>query len=520
MPPQLLLLMIGEGGTGKSRVIQTIIQEFRRLGKEEWLIKGAFTGSAASHIEGQTIHNIARIMVGKLNDPISHASKQQLVKKWQPVRYLIIDEFSMLSKEFLAVLSRHISIAKLGYSSDNGDFPFGGVNVLLCGDGHQILPVATSKGGALHHPTTSSRFLTTTDAGLGRKIFEWFDLAVTLKRQVQVVDPVWQGFLSRFRVGQVEAGDIELLDSITLTNPNCRPTDFNSEKWRNCVLITPRNSVQRRWNDAAVEEHCWRTGEQMLVFDALDTCVDQGKQRPVTTEEKYASMLNSASKGNPRKGKREQNGLPDQIRIAIGMKVMVTTNINTDIDITNGARGEIVGIKLDAHEPPFSPTEPRITLKCAPVYILVWLNRTRVGRLLGLEPGVVPIAPVSRSYSMKVPVLQADGQVKLISRNIKRWQFPIAPAYAFTDYKAQGQTLECAIVDIAEPPTGGRLSQPNIYVALSRCPDLDSIRILRDFDRDILRRPVDVDLMKEDERLERLNEKTLKWWNELNAEDI
>jgi hypothetical protein len=106
-------------------------------------------GSAASHIEGQTTHNIARIMVGKTNATISNVSRQQLAGIWQPIKYLIIDKYSMLSKEFLAQLSRHVSIVKLGYSSDNGDFPFGSVNIILCGDGHQIPPIATANGGAL-----------------------------------------------------------------------------------------------------------------------------------------------------------------------------------------------------------------------------------------------------------------------------------------------------------------------------------------------------------------------------------
>jgi hypothetical protein len=43
-PPQLRMLLIGEGGTGKSRVIQETTQEFRRLGIENRLMKAAFTG--------------------------------------------------------------------------------------------------------------------------------------------------------------------------------------------------------------------------------------------------------------------------------------------------------------------------------------------------------------------------------------------------------------------------------------------------------------------------------------------
>ncbi|KAG8729496.1 hypothetical protein FRC12_020939 [Ceratobasidium sp. 428] len=201
------------------------------------------------------------------------------------------------------------------------------------------------------------------------------------------------------------------------------------------------------------------------------------------------------------------------------MKVMVTLNLNTDIDITNGARGVIVGVKLDPNEPPFDPHQPQVTLTRLPAYILVKLDKTRAKTLPGLEPGVVPVVPAVKNYSIVVPIVQSDGQIKPVRRNVKRIQFPIALAYAFTDYRAQGQTLKSAIIDIAKPPTGGKLSQPNVYVALSRCPGLDNIRILCDFDRAILRKPVDLDLVKDDERLERLNVLTRKWWIESNVLD-
>ncbi|KIM60689.1 hypothetical protein SCLCIDRAFT_1216599, partial [Scleroderma citrinum Foug A] len=48
----------------------------------------------------------------------------------------------------------------------------------------------------------------------------------------------------------------------------------------------------------------------------------------------------------------------------------------------------------------------------------------------------------------------------------KRCQFPVTPAYAFTDYRSQGQTILHVIVNIASLPTGG-LSLFNLYVALS-----------------------------------------------------
>ncbi|KAJ3730299.1 hypothetical protein C8R42DRAFT_553314, partial [Lentinula raphanica] len=46
-------------------------------------------------------------------------------------------------------------------------------------------------------------------------------------------------------------------------------------------------------------------------------------------------------------------------------------------------------------------------------------------------------------------------------------------AYAFTDYRAQGQTIVPVIIDIASPPTGA-LNLFNIYVALSRSSGRDN----------------------------------------------
>ncbi|KAI0633923.1 hypothetical protein C8Q77DRAFT_1056474, partial [Trametes polyzona] len=54
--PPLRLLVHGEGGTGKSRVIQTISAHFVNLGVKHLLLKAAYTGVAASLIEGKTTH--------------------------------------------------------------------------------------------------------------------------------------------------------------------------------------------------------------------------------------------------------------------------------------------------------------------------------------------------------------------------------------------------------------------------------------------------------------------------------
>ncbi|KAI5892664.1 uncharacterized protein SCHCODRAFT_02456706, partial [Schizophyllum commune H4-8] len=55
-PPPMRMLLYGEGGTGKSRVVQTITELFRAKGVPHLILKGAYTGIAASLIDGKTLH--------------------------------------------------------------------------------------------------------------------------------------------------------------------------------------------------------------------------------------------------------------------------------------------------------------------------------------------------------------------------------------------------------------------------------------------------------------------------------
>ncbi|KAI0734338.1 hypothetical protein BC629DRAFT_1243669, partial [Irpex lacteus] len=55
-PDQLLMILHGEGGTGKSLVLQTITKYFEAQSQANTLAKGAYTGIAASLIEGRTLH--------------------------------------------------------------------------------------------------------------------------------------------------------------------------------------------------------------------------------------------------------------------------------------------------------------------------------------------------------------------------------------------------------------------------------------------------------------------------------
>ncbi len=170
----------------------------------------------------------------------------------------------------------------------------------------------------------------------------------------------------------------------------------------------------------------------------------------------------------PAKGKQKRKDLPETVEVAIGAKVLVTQNIETDLDIANGTRGTIVDIILDEREPPREHGKDIIDLKYPPVYILVKLKKTRLKQLPGLEAGVIPIRPIVQK--MRVNVSERKSKTRAIT-----WtQYPITPAYAFTDYCLQGQTILSVMVDLAKP-SSGRLSLFNMYVALSSSSGRDTI---------------------------------------------
>ncbi|KIM54526.1 hypothetical protein SCLCIDRAFT_1221915, partial [Scleroderma citrinum Foug A] len=86
----------------------------------------------------------------------------------------------------------------------------------------------------------------------------------------------------------------------------------------------------------------------------------------------------------------------------------------------------------------------------------------------------------------------------------KHRQFPVTPAYAFTDYRSQGQTI---------PHSAHRgLSLFNLYVALSRSSGRSTVRLLRDFDAKVFLAAHSAELIAEDDRLRELDTETKKQW--------
>jgi len=185
------------------------------------------------------------------------------------------------------------------------------------------------------------------------------------------------------------------------------------------------------------------------------------------------------------------------------MEVMVMFNVSTDLDVANGAHGHIVDIVLDLREELSNIPSNTIELQYPPIYVLVAMIRTKAVALDSLATGVLPITSLAKTFS----VVTASGNKITVARE----QLPVTPAYAFTNYRSQAQTIEYCIVDLGTPPTG-KLTPFNAYVALSRSRGRNSIRLLRDFDERLFTHHPSEYLRLEDERLGILDLRTKETW--------
>ena len=97
---QMLCHITGPGGTGKSHVVRAIVEFFKRCGASEQLMLSASTGCAAILIDGYTLH--ALTFLGPRH---SYTRPELLERMWKDVKYLVIDEVSMISAYFFNQVS-------------------------------------------------------------------------------------------------------------------------------------------------------------------------------------------------------------------------------------------------------------------------------------------------------------------------------------------------------------------------------------------------------------------------------
>ncbi len=130
------VFLTGCAGTGKTHLLGEYIKFLKKKGVSVGIT--ASTGIAATHIGGVTIHSFSGM--GILNqltesDLNRVLKKNYLAKNLKKTQVLIIDEISMLSLDQLDIADRIIR------SFLKSEEPFGGMQVVLCGDFFQLPPI-------------------------------------------------------------------------------------------------------------------------------------------------------------------------------------------------------------------------------------------------------------------------------------------------------------------------------------------------------------------------------------------
>ncbi len=129
----------GPAGSGKTYLLNKYIKYLKNRDVEIGVT--ASTGIAATHIGGVTIHSWTGMGIKNVlteYDLEALEEKQYLWKRFEKVKVLVIDEISMLHHYRLDLVD------KICKSFKRSSKPFGGIQIILCGDFFQLPPISMS----------------------------------------------------------------------------------------------------------------------------------------------------------------------------------------------------------------------------------------------------------------------------------------------------------------------------------------------------------------------------------------
>ncbi len=131
------VFITGGGGGGKTHVLRHIIEALRARNKHV-RVTGS-TGIAGTHISGSTLH--AALGLGLCEEPLAALLERacrstDLRARWRRADTLVIDEISMVAPEFLQKADSVVRVLRGECTR-----PFGGLQLVLCGDFLQLPPV-------------------------------------------------------------------------------------------------------------------------------------------------------------------------------------------------------------------------------------------------------------------------------------------------------------------------------------------------------------------------------------------
>lgn len=310
------IFLTGPGGSGKTALIQQIVQLGQEQGKRIQVC--ALTGCAAILLKckAKTVHSFAGIGLanGSIDEVVRKViSNKYKTKNWVNLDILIIDEVSMMSAKLFEILD-HIARR----TRKNITKPFGGIQIIFSGDFYQLPPVGTyGQADTLAFCFESAQWNAT------------FDSVVCLKTIFRQTDSEYTTILNQIRVGKLYKSAYDKLQehlNKPLPSNNFKPT-----------ILLPRRKDAELINMTELGK---LTGESKVYKMA------QAKDMPLTEKDKLNLIGISADQKEMEYNFLVNNILADQeIVLKIGTQVMCIANIDMESSeqVVNGSQGIVVG---------------------------------------------------------------------------------------------------------------------------------------------------------------------------------
>lgn len=191
------VFLTGSAGTGKTYVLNKYIQYLKA--RKIPVSITASTGIAATHLQGTTIHAWSGIGI---KDSLSMRNlrdlreKKYLKKHIEKTKVLIIDEISMLHKRQFDLVNEVLQFFR------ENDKPFGGIQVVLCGDFFQLPPIGVSG------ETNRDKFCFMSQSWLNANLSICY-----LTDQYRQTDSALNDILNEIRQGRVSGKSVSLLQA-------------------------------------------------------------------------------------------------------------------------------------------------------------------------------------------------------------------------------------------------------------------------------------------------------------------
>uniref|UniRef100_A0A8D8XYD7 ATP-dependent DNA helicase n=1 Tax=Cacopsylla melanoneura TaxID=428564 RepID=A0A8D8XYD7_9HEMI len=435
------IFLSGSAGVGKSTVINAIYQAvtnyFDELpgGNKDKIVVllTAYSGKASYLIGGVTLHTAFALPVSQyagqmpqLSADIANTIRENLFH----TKLLIIDEISFVGSTFFSRID--FRLRQIFGKKDT----FGGLSVLVVGDLFQLPPL-------FDNPLY--RFVNNEFGGLVDRNplwdeFSFYELTEVMRQRE---DLEFVRVLNNIAIGQVDDNDINTINTRAVS-----PSDIP----RGAIRLYNRNIDVTNFNNLSLTQH---EGPEYKSI-AKDSIVG------TTTENRRIRILNSIKNKNL----NEVNGLPDEIRLKIGIKYMLTSNVNVGDGLCNGATGVLMHIV-------FKPGTNE------PLKMCLKFDRPEVGSKKREEQKNYMIREgISSEYT---PIDRVKCVLNMSYKQecqVVREQFPAVCAEAITIHKSQGQTYDQVAIDFTKCPG---LTKQMLYVALSRVTRLSGLFLIGKF---------------------------------------